>query len=94
VDAESLNKTLEPRESSLVSLKENLVDVVWAHERPARPKSKVFPLDVKYSGNRFNLWVDCNLTFSPLRSIIQGQNLQASGGDHGEEGKGDCGQYA
>jgi Xaa-Pro aminopeptidase len=50
VDAESLKKALEPRHSELVSLETNLVDVVWGQERPPRPKSKVFPLYVKYSG--------------------------------------------
>lgn len=50
MDAESLKKSLEPRGSELVSLKTNLVDLVWADERPSRPKSNVFPLDTKYSG--------------------------------------------
>jgi Xaa-Pro aminopeptidase len=45
-----LKKSLQPRNSELVSLEQNLVDVVWAQEKPARPKSKVFPLDTKYSG--------------------------------------------
>jgi len=45
-----LNKTLEPRHSELVSLKSNLVDLVWEKERPARPHNSVFYLDLKYSG--------------------------------------------
>jgi Xaa-Pro aminopeptidase len=49
-DAETLKKSLEPCNSELVSLEQNLVDIVWGQERPARPKSKVFPLDTKYSG--------------------------------------------
>ena len=49
-DAATLKKTLGPCDSELVSLEKNLVDIVWAHERPTRPKSKVFPLDIKYSG--------------------------------------------
>ncbi|KAJ7474540.1 putative Xaa-Pro aminopeptidase P [Mycena galericulata] len=50
VDAESLTKELKPRGSELVSLSQNPVDSVWAQERPPRPKSQVFSLDVKYSG--------------------------------------------
>jgi Xaa-Pro aminopeptidase len=49
-DADTLKKSLQPRNSELVSLEQNLVDIVWAREKPARPKSKVFPLDTKYSG--------------------------------------------
>jgi len=49
-DAENLKKSLELRNSEIVSLEKNLVDVVWAQERPARPKSKIFPLDIKYAG--------------------------------------------
>jgi Xaa-Pro aminopeptidase len=51
VDAKSLKESLGARKSSLVSLKENLVDIVWAESRPPRPKSKVFQLGVKYSGS-------------------------------------------
>ena len=32
------------------SFTENLVDKVWGSDRPARPKSHVFPLEIKYSG--------------------------------------------
>uniref|UniRef100_A0A8H7XM06 Xaa-Pro aminopeptidase P n=1 Tax=Psilocybe cubensis TaxID=181762 RepID=A0A8H7XM06_PSICU len=48
-DAESLNKQLAPKESSLVSLSNNLVDEIWT-DRPARPANPVFHLDEKYSG--------------------------------------------
>ncbi|EIW51638.1 Creatinase/aminopeptidase [Trametes versicolor FP-101664 SS1] len=48
-DAEGIQKALEPEQSELVSIQENLVDLVWA-DRPPRPANKVFPLDVKYSG--------------------------------------------
>ncbi len=48
-DAEGIQKSLEPEQSELVSIQENLVDLVWA-DRPPRPANKVFPLDVKYSG--------------------------------------------
>ena len=50
VDAESLKKSLEPRKSEIVSIVKNLVDIVWSQERPERPKSKIFPLEIKYSG--------------------------------------------
>ncbi|KAJ7154608.1 peptidase M24, structural domain-containing protein [Mycena filopes] len=50
VDAEALTKGLKPRGSELVSLSRNPVDSVWAAERPPRPTSQVFSLDVKYSG--------------------------------------------
>ncbi|KAJ7753826.1 putative Xaa-Pro aminopeptidase P [Mycena metata] len=50
VDAEALTKALKPQGSELVSLSKNPVDSVWAEERPSRPTSQVFSLDVKYSG--------------------------------------------
>ncbi|TFK83165.1 Creatinase/aminopeptidase [Polyporus arcularius HHB13444] len=49
-DADTIVKALEPKQSELVSLSKNLVDLVWGSDRPPRPASKVFPLDVKYSG--------------------------------------------
>jgi Xaa-Pro aminopeptidase len=49
-DAESLNKQLSAKESSFVSIPNNLVDIVWGEERPSRPSNKVFHLDEKYSG--------------------------------------------
>ena len=48
-DAESLQTSLRPKESHLVSLTENLVDHVW-EDRPARPANEIVPLDIKYSG--------------------------------------------
>ncbi|KZP17479.1 putative Xaa-Pro aminopeptidase P [Athelia psychrophila] len=50
VDAETLKKSLSPLKSELVSLDKNLVDLVWAGDRPARPASQIFPLPTKYSG--------------------------------------------
>ncbi|KAI0075951.1 Creatinase/aminopeptidase [Panus rudis PR-1116 ss-1] len=49
VDAESLETSLKGQDSHLVSLNQNIVDLVWK-DRPSRPAHKVFPLDVKYSG--------------------------------------------
>lgn len=48
-DADSLQSSLQPRESVLISTAENLVDQIWS-DRPSRPANKVFPLDVKYAG--------------------------------------------
>ncbi|OCH85295.1 Creatinase/aminopeptidase [Obba rivulosa] len=48
-DADSISKPLKERSSELFSLPRNLIDVVWT-DRPPRPANKVFPLDVKFSG--------------------------------------------
>ncbi|KAJ6469378.1 peptidase M24, structural domain-containing protein [Mycena sanguinolenta] len=50
VDAETLTKALKSQGSELVSLVKNPVDSVWAADRPPRPTSQVFSLDIKYSG--------------------------------------------
>lgn len=49
VDADPIQSALKERDSQIVALSKNLVDLVWT-DRPARPASKVFPLDTKYSG--------------------------------------------
>uniref|UniRef100_A0A5K1K3G7 Peptidase M24 domain-containing protein n=1 Tax=Ganoderma boninense TaxID=34458 RepID=A0A5K1K3G7_9APHY len=48
-DAEVIQKALEPKQSELVSLPKNLVDLVWS-DRPSRPANTVSPLEVKFSG--------------------------------------------
>lgn len=48
-DAEDLKTSLELKESRLVSLSDNLIDLIW-EDRPPRPTNKAFPLDIKYSG--------------------------------------------
>ncbi|EPS95616.1 hypothetical protein FOMPIDRAFT_1025722 [Fomitopsis schrenkii] len=48
-DADTIQKNLDPLESRLVSLKDNLVDLVWT-ARPSRPTNAIFPLDLKYAG--------------------------------------------
>lgn len=53
VDAEILQKSLEPRGSELVSLQQNPVDIVWGKDRPPCPHNSVFPLDIKYAGETF-----------------------------------------
>lgn len=50
VDAESLKKSLNDRKSELVSLSENLVDIVWGSKRPARDLNAVFPLSIEFTG--------------------------------------------
>ncbi|KAF9788041.1 Creatinase/aminopeptidase [Thelephora terrestris] len=49
-DAESVKKSLKGRQSELVSLSENLVDIVWGTDRPARSLNHVFPLPIKFTG--------------------------------------------
>ena len=49
-DAESLKKALKDRQSELVSLSDNLVDVVWGSNRPARTLNPVSLLSTKFSG--------------------------------------------
>lgn len=49
-DAGSLKKSLASRQSELISLPVNLVDVVWGSDRPPKPKCKIFPLDIKFAG--------------------------------------------
>ncbi|KAI0747142.1 Creatinase/aminopeptidase [Daedaleopsis nitida] len=48
-DADSIQKALQPKQSELVSMSMNLVDLVWP-DRPSRPTNRVFPLNVQYSG--------------------------------------------
>lgn len=49
-DAESLKKSLKDRQSELVSLSNNLVDLVWGSDRPPRSLNPVFPLSMKFTG--------------------------------------------
>ncbi|KAI0938502.1 hypothetical protein AcV5_000173 [Taiwanofungus camphoratus] len=48
-DADVIQKALKPRNSQLISLSKNLVDLVWT-DRPSRPANGIFALDIKYSG--------------------------------------------
>jgi len=72
VDAESLKKSLEPRNSELVSLQQNPVDIVWGKDRPIHPRNKVFVLDVKYAGETFQS------KLGRLREEIKKKNAVAS----------------
>ncbi|KAG6334211.1 hypothetical protein ID866_4882 [Astraeus odoratus] len=57
-EAQSLKKSLDPRNSELITFSKNPIDIVWASERPSRPKNKVFVLDVKYAGEPFSSKLD------------------------------------
>jgi Xaa-Pro aminopeptidase len=51
--ARKLAETLEKSGSSLVGVPENLIDLVWGKERPARPSEKVRVHPEKYAGKPF-----------------------------------------
>jgi len=46
-------ETLEKNGSTLVGVQENLIDLVWGKERPARPSEKVRVHPEKYAGKTF-----------------------------------------
>ncbi|KAI9324572.1 peptidase M24, structural domain-containing protein [Obelidium mucronatum] len=48
--ARTLAESLKPASHSLVSVTENLVDLVWGSDRPGFPMNPVKPLDIKFSG--------------------------------------------
>src|SRR5947209_434423 len=53
-DARKLSETLKKKAgSSLVGVRENLIDLVWGSDRPPQPKEKVLVLAEKYSGKKF-----------------------------------------
>lgn len=51
--ARKLAETLEKNGSSLVGIQQNLVDLVWGKDRPARPSEKVRAHPIKYAGRPF-----------------------------------------
>ncbi|KAJ5191455.1 uncharacterized protein N7498_010440 [Penicillium cinerascens] len=51
--ARKLAETLEKNGSSLVGIPQNLVDLVWGKDRPARPVEKVRTHPLKYAGKPF-----------------------------------------
>jgi len=69
-DADSLQVSLRPKESILVSLEDNLVDAVWPN-RPPRPANKVFPLEVKYAGRSHQEKIE------ELRKELKDKNYKA-----------------
>jgi len=56
VDAESLTKQLAPKHSERVSLKENLVDIVWGEDRPSRPMCSISTKTILASRTLTRLW--------------------------------------
>ncbi|CAI7571878.1 unnamed protein product [Penicillium manginii] len=51
--ARKLAETLEKNGSSLVGIQQNLVDLVWGKNRPARPSEQVRAHPIKYAGRPF-----------------------------------------
>lgn len=48
-----MTATLEKNGSTLVGVEQNLVDLVWGKDRPARPSEKVRVHPGKYAGKTF-----------------------------------------
>ncbi|KAI0084760.1 Creatinase/aminopeptidase [Irpex rosettiformis] len=69
-DAESLQTSLKPKQSHLVSLSENLVDAIWEN-RPARTANEIVPLDVKFSGEAHTVKI------TRLQEVLKKKNLEA-----------------
>ncbi|KAJ3396017.1 hypothetical protein HDU92_004320 [Lobulomyces angularis] len=68
--ATTLTKNLEKSNHTLVSIEENLVDVVWENDKkPALPDNCVEILDVKYSGRDFKE------KMAELRSTFDEENV-------------------
>lgn len=51
--ARKLAETLKKNGSSLVGIQQNLIDLVWGKDRPARPSEKVRAHPIKYAGKPF-----------------------------------------
>jgi Xaa-Pro aminopeptidase len=56
--ANLLQDALSKSNISLVSITENLVDLVWGKGRPATPSKPVFALSEKYTGKSTKLKID------------------------------------
>ncbi|RXW19463.1 hypothetical protein EST38_g6388 [Candolleomyces aberdarensis] len=70
-DAAALRKNLEPKQSELVLLRNNLVDEVWGTDRPPKPHNPVFHLDEKYSGQSFTEKIE------KVREILEKEKAKA-----------------
>jgi Xaa-Pro aminopeptidase len=57
--------------SELLALSENLVDIVWGKDRPARPSAPVTPLLTKYSGK------DTKSKLAELREVLDKKKHRA-----------------
>ncbi|KAF2128571.1 putative Xaa-Pro aminopeptidase P [Dothidotthia symphoricarpi CBS 119687] len=54
VDARKLAEKIKKKGGEYKAVDENLIDVVWGDQRPARPSEKVIVQPVQYSGRSFN----------------------------------------
>jgi Xaa-Pro aminopeptidase len=52
-DARKLGDKIKSSGGSLVSVSDNLIDLVWAKERPARPNEKVKIQPMEFAGKSF-----------------------------------------
>ncbi|KAI6021685.1 Creatinase/aminopeptidase [Pisolithus microcarpus] len=77
-EAASLRKSLRTRDSELVTLTQNPVDVVWGTERPQRPKNRVFALATEYAGNP-SQWPVLLLLIIIVRRAVQHLNSSVFG---------------
>ena len=53
-DARKLAEKIKKKGGEYKAVDENLVDLVWASERPARPSEKVIVQPMEYSGKAFD----------------------------------------
>lgn len=53
-DARKLAEKIKKKGGEYKAVDENLVDLVWAAERPARPSEKVIVQPMEYSGKSFD----------------------------------------
>ena len=49
-EAKSLSGKLSTTGATLVPVMKNLVDEVWGSSRPPNPMSKIYPIDITYTG--------------------------------------------
>ena len=49
-----LSKDLKKSGHTLISIPQNLIDLVWGTNQPDRPRNIVFPLELKYTGMHFS----------------------------------------
>jgi Xaa-Pro aminopeptidase len=46
----SLRTSLSSAKSTIVPIKENLIDIIWSGDKPPRPANEVFQLEDRYTG--------------------------------------------
>jgi Xaa-Pro aminopeptidase len=70
-DAKDIKSSLEKRKSTLVSIRKNLVDLVWGAEKPKRPTNPVIVHGIKFAGQPFEEKI------SSLQKAVEKQNGRA-----------------